>query len=253
MDAQAAATAIGPPLGTVGAAFYFSPEAVARASTVGIDVVSLYAAGRGGVLGDRTPDEVDDVFFFFKSGMIAGVVESARAKADPAAIVDAHIGSAADFALATFGSVDPDVLVAFADAASQVVAGLPTGRWPLVDGYRVVPTPDDPTARAYLMAVILRELRGGVHRQAVEAAGLSAAVSCQFDRGDDYYRLHGFGDEDRVAESPEVLAARAWAEEETDRSMAQLLSVIDGTQAAALVAGAEAMLAAGATVTLPVG
>ena len=252
MDAQTAAAAIGSPLGTVGAAFYFSPEAVARASTIGLDVVSLYAAGRGGVLGDRTPDEVDAVFFFFKSGMIAGVVESARAKADPAAIVEAHIGSAADFAVATFGSVDPAVLAAFADAGSRVVSELPSGRWPLVDGYRAVPTPADPTARAYLVAVLLRELRGGIHREAVEAAGLTAAVSCQFDRGDDYYRLHGYGDEDRVPETPEVLAARATAEDETDRMMGQLLTAIDGTQAAELVAGAEAMLAAGATVTLPV-
>ena len=57
------------PLGTVaGAAFYFSPEAAARAEGIGLDVVSLYAAGRGAVLGDRTPDEVDETFFFFKPG-----------------------------------------------------------------------------------------------------------------------------------------------------------------------------------------
>jgi len=99
--------------------------------------------------------------------------------------------------------------------------------------------------------VILRELRGGVHREEVEAAGLTAAVACQFDRGDDYYRLHGYGDEDRVPGTPEVLAARASAEEATDRRMAELLAVLDEDRLAALVAGAEAMIDAGATVTLP--
>ena len=55
----------------MGAAFYFSPEAAARAEGIGLDVVSLYAAGRGAVLGDRTPPEVDETFFFFKSGPFA--------------------------------------------------------------------------------------------------------------------------------------------------------------------------------------
>ena len=252
MDALGTAIAIGSPLGDVGAAFYFSPEAAARASAIGLDVVSLYAAGRGGVLGDRTPAEVDEAFFFFKAGLIGGVVEAARRTADPADILDAHIGSAADYAVATFSAVDTGVLAAFDAAASRVVAGLETGRWPLVDGYRKVHAPTEPAARAYLQAVLMRELRGGVHREAVVAAGLSAAVACQFDRGDDYYRLHGFGEGDRVPETPEVLATRASAEGATDRAVAGFLAVLDETQAAALVSGVEAMVAAGATVTLPV-
>ncbi len=35
---------------------------------IGLDVFGLYAGGRGGVLGDRTPEEVDEEFFFFKPG-----------------------------------------------------------------------------------------------------------------------------------------------------------------------------------------
>ena len=42
MESLDAATAIAAPLGSVGAAFYFSPEASARAEEIGIDVVSLY-------------------------------------------------------------------------------------------------------------------------------------------------------------------------------------------------------------------
>jgi hypothetical protein len=132
-----------------------------------------------------------------------------------------------------------------------VVEELPAGRWSLVDGYRAVPVPSDPVASAFLRAVILRELRGGVHREEVESAGLTDAVACQFDRGDDYYRLHGYGDEDRVPETPQVLGARASAEEATDRRMAELLRVLDEVQLTALVAGAEAMIDAGATVVLP--
>jgi hypothetical protein len=251
MDALASATAIGPQLGTVGAAFYFSPEASARASGIGIDVVSLYAAGRGGVLGDATPADVDDVFFFFKSGLIGSIVEAARASADPSAILEAHVGSAEDYAIATFNDVDPLVLVGFDDAATRVVEVLPAGRWSLVDGYRAVPVPSDPMASTYLRAVILRELRGGVHREEVESAGLTDAEACQFDQGDGYYRLHGYGDEDRVPETPEILTARASAEGATDRRMAELLSVLDEAQLTGLVAGAQAMIDTGVTVVLP--
>ena len=251
MDALAAATAIGPQLGTVGAAFYFSPEASARASGIGIDVVSLYAAGRGGVLGDATPADVDEAFFFFKSGLIGSVVEGARASADRSAILEAHVGSAEDYAIATFRDADPSVLTAFDHAAARVIEELPAGRWSLVDGYRAVSVPSDRMASAYLRAVILRELRGGVHREEVEAVGLTDAEACQFDRGDDYYRLHGYGDEDRVPETPEILASRVSAEGATDRRMAELLSVLDEAQLTALVAGAQVMIDTGATVVLP--
>lgn len=252
MDALDAATAIGTQLGTVGAAFYFSPEASDRAAGIGIDVVSLYAAGRGGVLGDATPADVDEVFFFFKSGLIGSVVEAARVSADPSAILEAHVGSAEDYAKSTFGDIDPVVLAEFDEAAALVIEELPVGRWLLVDGYRSVQVPSDTMASAYLRVVILRELRGGVHREEVESAGLTDAEACQFDQGDGYYRLHGYGDADLVPETPQILAARASAEEATDRRMAELLSVLDGKQLSALVAGAQAMIDTGATVVLPV-
>jgi hypothetical protein len=203
------------------------------------------------VLGNATPADVDEVFFFFKSGLIGSVVEAARASADPSAILEAHIGSAEDYAIATFSHVDPPVLEGFDDAAIRVVEALPVGRWLLVDGYRSVAVSSDPVASAYLRAVVLRELRGGVHREAVESAGLTDSEACQFDQGDSYYRLHGYGDEDRVAETPTILAARASAEEATDRRMADLLSALNERQLTELMAGAQAMIDTGATIVLP--
>ena len=242
MDALAAARATASPLGDVGSAFYWSPQAAARAEGIGLDVFGLYAGGRGAMLGDRTPEEVDEEFFFFRPGMIAGMVEAARATADPASIAAAHLGAADDFARATFGGIDAVVVADFDAAATVVVDGFAEGRWPLADGYRAAGRPVDPLASAFRHAVVLRELRGGVHLDAVVAAGLTGAVACQFDRGDDYYALHGFGDEDRVAVTPELLAARVAAEERTDEQMAELLGILDDDQRASLVSGAEALL-----------
>jgi len=239
------AAAIADPLGTVaGAAFYFAPQSSARAEAIGIDVVSLYAAGRGAVLGEVDPADVDDVFFFFKPGMIGALVEASRATVAVPEVLEAHLAAADDFALASFGGIDPRALAGFDAAAAAVVAGLPMGQWPLVDGYRAAPMPTAPAPAAFRRAILLRELRGGVHRQAVEAAGLSAAVACQLDRGDDYYRLHGFGDEDRVEVTPSVLAARDAAEAATDARMGELLAVLDEAGLEVLVAGARAMDAA---------
>jgi hypothetical protein len=239
------AARIGDPLGTVaGATFYFSPQSAARGDAIGLDVVSLYAAGRGAVLGEVPAAEVDDAFFFFTSGMIAGIVEAARAIAPAPVILGAHLAAADDFARATFGAVDPAQLAAFDVAGTMVVDALPTGSWPLVDGYRAPPVPTEPAPAAFRRAILLRELRGGVHRDAVVAAGLSAAVACQFDRGDDYFRLHGFGDVDRVAVTPDVVAAKEAAQVATDARVGECLSVLDAAGLDALVAGALAMDAA---------
>ncbi len=242
MEPLDAASAIAAPIGTVGAAFYFSPEASARAEEIGIDVVTLYAAGRGGVLGGLSPEEVDEEFFFFKTGMISGVVEAGRAMADPSAILAAHLASADDYALATFGGLSGSVLPEFEAAASTVIGALPTGTWALADGYRAAPARTEPAAAAYMSAVILRELRGGVHRDAVVSAGLTGAVACQFDQGDGYYRLHGFGDSDMVEGTPDVIAAKDAAERVTEEKMGELLSVLDDDGRTALVVGAAGML-----------
>lgn len=237
-----AAAAIADPLGTVaGATFYFSSQSASRAAAIGIDVVSLYAAGRGAVLGDVPPSEVDQAFFFFKPGLIGALVEASRAIATVPAVLGAHLAAADDFALATFGGIDRVALADFDAGAAAVVAGLPSGQWPLVDGYRAAPVPIAPAPAAFRRAILLRELRGGVHRQAVEAAGLSGAVACQFDRGDDYYRLHGFDDGDRVEVTAEVCAAKAAAERATDVRMGELLAVLDDDGLDALVTGARAM------------
>ncbi len=244
MDTSATVRAIAGPIGDLAAAFYFSPASVARAEGIGLDVVSLYGAGRGSVLGDATPAEVDAVFYFFKPGMIAGVVEKGRSLASNDAIKAAHLAAADDFAEEKFAGIASTTLEAFADAAASVAADAPSGSWPLFDGYRSAPIPASPAARAYRGAILLRELRGGVHTDAVKAAGLSAATACQFDRDDFYFRMHGFGDDDVVEMTPEVEALKASTEAATDLAMASLLDHLTTEQQQALIEGTEAFAAA---------
>ncbi|MEI7478951.1 MAG: hypothetical protein WCK25_01455 [Actinomycetes bacterium] len=244
MDELTTTTTVAGPLGDLAANFYFSPFAVARAESIGLDVVSLYGAGRGGVIAGATPTVADETFFFFKPGMIASMVEKGRSLAAESAILDAHLAAASDYAETTFARVDEVTLLRFAELAEKVAAGAPKGNWPIFDGYFASPTPATAAAKAYRGAILLRELRGGIHTDAVKAAGLSAATACQFDRDDFYFRMHGFGDDDVVELTPEVEALKASTEQATNAAMAERFAVLSAEERAGLVEGTHALVGA---------
>jgi hypothetical protein len=244
MDTLELAGTLADPIGTVGMSFYLSPQAIARGEGLELDVVTFYAGGRGGVLGDIEAVEaveVDRIFYFFKTGLVASMVERARVGAGRQETVATHLEVANDYAEATFGGISLDTLQAFSAAASALADTLPRGRWPLVDGYRALRVPGDPVHRAYYWSIVLRELRGGVHTEAVIAAGMSGAEACQLDHAGSYFALHGYSDEDRAEETEELVATRLAVEMETSSCMAALLEVLDGAQRAALAHGAIAL------------
>lgn len=242
MDATTAASTIAGPLGNLGAGFYFSPQSVARGESIGLDVVSLYGAGRASVLGGVDPEAADAIFYFFKPGMVAAVVTRGRSLASEDTIATAHLGAADDYAESTFADVDPTTLAAFTDAVDALAATVPSGSWPLFDGYRSAPAATTAAARAYRAAILLRELRGDVHTNAVKACGLAPATACQFDL--DNFALHGFSDDDIVELSPEIEALKAGAEAATGAQMATLLTPLSQTQLKAIVTGTNALTAA---------
>ena len=252
MNALDCTTALADPIGTIGMSFYFSPQAIAIGETIELDVVTFYAAGRGGVLGEIDVIEVDEVFFFFKDGMVAAMMEKARAGAPRELAVSKHLEAASAFADATFGGIPDDVLDAFTAAASSLIGTLPTGHWPLVDGYRALPIPSGRAAAAYHFAVLLREVRGGVHTEAIKAAGLSDVEAVQLYANGSMLGLHGYGDADTVEETPELVARRGAAEDDTDARMAALLETLSDDQRDDIVAGSDALFAALAA-PVPVG
>ena len=241
MDATTAASTVAGPLGNLAANFYFSPESTARGEAIGLDVISLYGAGRASMLGGVDAATADGIFYFFKPGMVTAVVERGRSLASEDAIAAAHLGSADDYADAHLSGVDSATLNAFTDAVDALVATIPSGSWPLFDGYRAAPAATTDAARAYRAAILLRELRGGVHTDAVKACGLSAAAACQFDRDLGYFQMHGFSDEDMVEHTPEIDAQKAAAEAATTEKMAALFAPLSQTQREAIVAGTAAL------------
>lgn len=243
MTPHEAASALAEPIGTVGSYFYFTPATAARGEALGLQVLAFYALGRGGVLGDPEPEEVERVFWSFKPGVIAGLYGAAREVQPTSIAVPAHLEAADAYAMQTFGAVPSSDLEALASLADAVCSSAPVGRWPLFDGYRALGWPDHPVARAYRAAIVLRELRGGVHIDAVTQAGLTPEEACYLDREGRFFALHGFTDADIPEVDDAVRARRIAAEDDTTLRMAELLSVAhDGNGAA--VQAATAMRAA---------
>lgn len=169
------AKAIAKPIGDLGGAFMLDGATYARGAELGFSGIDFYVLGRGGVLGDTTPDVVSSAFFFWNPEQVRTQWELARKVMDPAkaALEWADLcHSYGDAHLPDLGPLDR-----FSELAAKVCdAASPAGA-ALFAGWRSLPVPDAdrPKARAQHYLNALRELRGGLHGGAVLAMGLTPA------------------------------------------------------------------------------
>ncbi|MGA2294489.1 MAG: hypothetical protein ABSG24_04600 [Acidimicrobiales bacterium] len=240
MDTLELANVTADPIQVVGMSFYFDPFTVELAKQRGLHRFQFYGLGRGGVLGDVDRQTVDEAFTFFNPSVYDFLWDGAREKADPVETAAAYVQAAYEYADRTFGAIARDVLAAYAQAAHKVVAHVEVGRHHLVDGYRQYPIPSDPVHAAYLGAILMRELRGGVHIVAVREAGLSALEACYL-QNPDVFRSHGYRDDDAPEVTAEHEGKKIEAERLTNLMMANCFSVLSDDERQALRAGALAM------------
>ena len=228
MDSLDLARALADPIQRIGAAFYFDPGTRERAHALGLNAVEFYGLGRAGVMGEVDTARVLEVFAFFSPEAIEAIYGAPRARRAPLATARDHLEAAYDFARRTFGGLGRDALELVGAGARRVAEGARAGEAPLAEGYLAIADPVEPLNRAYLGAILLRELRGGVHLGAVRALGLSPAAATYLESVDTF-ALHGFSDNDVPEVSDALHAARAAAERRTDVRMAELLGVLDGS------------------------
>jgi hypothetical protein len=228
------------PIQVLGMSFYFDELTKVRGKEHGINVVEFYGLGRAGVLGDVDTSTVIDAFTFFDPSLIDYFWTSAKAKADPVTTARAHLHAAYEFADRTFGGVDAGLLGLFGAAARQVIDAQPLAVCLLVDGYRQFPTPSDPVHAAYLGAILLRELRGGLHIRAVNEADLDIVAACYL-QGPEVFALHGYKEDAAPVVTDELRAKKRRAEELTNAAMASAFAVLRDEQRASLAEGAAKM------------
>lgn len=224
---------------TVGAAFYFHPDTIARGKEAGLDGFRFYILGRGGVLGNVEPEVVHGAFGYFHPALIAKMWTTASERVAPRDAARLYHECAHELGRAELADVDG--LDGFVDAASQIIDSVEGASLPLFTAMRAEPVPEDAPAAAMHQAMVLRELRGSVHLLALVAQGLDSAKAHAIKRPDD---VTVFGYETAPDITDEDRATWQRAEELTDELLVPAYAGLTDEQADALITGTASMAAA---------
>jgi hypothetical protein len=243
MNTVELADVLAEPIQVLGMSFYFDPLTGVKGKEHGLNVYEYYGLGRGGTLGDVDLEVIVDAFTFFHPRTLDRMWNGGKAKADPVVVAADYVQAAYEFADRTFGDVDLEVLRSFAAAAHKVAAAVESGHHQLVDGYKQYDVPSSPVHAAYLGCILMRELRGCVHIDAVNEVGLSAVEAC-YVQAPAIFTAHGYVEDETPVVTPETEAKKVRAEELTSQMMAECLSVLSEDERQQLADGALAMFAA---------
>lgn len=157
----------------VHAIVYFAPGPAEAARRVGLRGFWMnYFASRVAPLGPVPAAAVTAMAYGFAPDMVARAIPDAWKFADPAAVLDARISSAAE---SLRHHLDRPALASLAQLSWllwEAIAGCRFDGRPLAAAWSQVPRPDDPVASAWLAATIVREHRGDGHVLAAVCAGL---------------------------------------------------------------------------------
>ena len=186
-----------------------------------------YFAGRAAPLGLAPAGVVHAVFYNFADGEVARHIPWVWGKTTPEeAIAVRERGSAAALRQRIGELADSPGLVRVADLATQAAVSAPTEGRALYAGLRALNVPEEPVARLWHAATLLREHRGDGHNAALLAHGVGgteAHVLLALSLG---MRAEEFG---RIHHLPK----------------AQLAAVIDGLRGRGLVDSAGGFTGAG--------
>jgi hypothetical protein len=186
-----------------------------------------YFAGRAAPLGMAPAGVVHAVFYNFADGEVARHIPWVWGKTTPEEAIAVRERSSTAALRQMIGEVaDSPGLVRVADLATRAAVSAPTEGRALYAGLRALDVPEEPVARLWHAATLLREHRGDGHNAALVAHGIGgteAHVLMSLSLG---MRAEEFG---RTQHLPE----------------AQLASVVDGLGRRGLVDAAGSFTAAG--------
>jgi hypothetical protein len=174
----------------LGSLLYFHPTTTAYAAAHGVDdVFVLYGAGRAGVMGDVTAEQVVCAFGFLAPTFVAQVWPTVEAFGRPSEIARLYADAMARTAAELWSADEAREVVRLGTQVADSVAPLGLS---LFAGWRALQRPDDACAAAALVVHTLRELRGDIHVQSVAVEGLHPLEAEMVTRGDSGAQLHGW-------------------------------------------------------------
>lgn len=152
---------------------YFAPESREALDQVGFRGFWMgYFGARSAPLGPVPADVVTAIFYNFAPSHVARALPSAWDLVSPADALRAREASAVA-ALRRCGVTDGDAVRTAADLLGKAAANAPLDGRPLFAANRALPWPDEPAARLWHAATLLREQRGDAHVAVLVANGIS--------------------------------------------------------------------------------
>ncbi len=173
------ATRLAPMISDLGGRFMMDPVGFGRAGEMNIEPgMGVYVAGRFGVLGRVHADVVIASAVFIEPSFLSEAWNKVLETADPVRSAEVYASIAAEYGRTHIAEA-PN-LERWIELSERVVDSASPVGTPLFAGWRVLPRPTDPAGRAYLLLHVLRELRFGLHANAVVASGFPPlkAVLC---------------------------------------------------------------------------
>jgi hypothetical protein len=177
---------------------YFAAEADEALMALGLrGGWDCYFAGRAAPLGRVSAEVVDAVFYNFAEGEVARHVPRVWDVVTPeAAIAARERGSAAALRRILGDLADSPGLARAADIATKAATSAPTEGRILYAALRTVPVPEEPVARLWHAATLLREHRGDGHIAALVTEGIGRTEAhvlhalSQEMRAEEFGRVH---------------------------------------------------------------
>jgi len=247
-DVLDAAIAAGSPIEQAVGVFMLHPENLAESIAAGYqNPIAGYVAGRGGVLGEATAVTVSSVFVAFEPTFVRGLWEEGVAVRGATAAAEVYWDQAARFARKHLAGAEG--LDRIAALGEKIIATTPDAGLPLYAGWRTMPLADDPLARALQVMHVLRELRGGVHFNALTISGITPVEAHMLNKGHQYAAM--FGWPEPLADGADKKDRYAEVKRATNRRMAEIfadaLDLDEANELARLSANALGALKASAT------
>lgn len=223
------------------AVFMLHPETYGGSIAAGYqNPLAGYVAGRGGVLGEATGATVSAVFAVFEPVGLAAMWDEGVAVHGAARASEIYWDQTAEFGRKYLSGAEG--LDRIAALGEKLIAATPITALPLFAGWRGMPLAEDAPARALQVMFVLRELRAGLHFNALSLSGLTPVEAHMLNKGPGYTAM--FGWPEPFADGADKKDGYAEIEQATNRRIADIFSAaLDPAEAEELARLSTAALA----------
>ena len=150
-----------------------SPATAAKAGELGLKgPFSFWVNGRAGVLGEVEADVAASAIGFMELEMVRQYWEGRPGELAPIDVANAYADCAAEWGRQVLADLADDDLAELDGLARLLIEAAEPSVGLIFSGWRRLATPSDPAGAVAVTLNVCREMRGGAHLSAVQAAGI---------------------------------------------------------------------------------